>query len=47
MANSVWKIMRALVGVENGSDCRSCGDSIQREDPFGLSERVCSPCRQS
>jgi hypothetical protein len=46
MANHVWKIMRALVGVENGSDCRSCGEAIARRDPFGRSERVCTPCRE-
>jgi hypothetical protein len=45
MANQVWKIMRALTGVEHGSDCRSCGESIQRHDSFGRSERVCGPCR--
>jgi hypothetical protein len=45
MANSVWKIMRALTGVEHGSDCRSCGESIERQDRFGRSERVCAPCR--
>jgi hypothetical protein len=47
MANHVWKIMRALAGVEHGSSCRTCGESIQREDPFGRSERVCTPCRQA
>lgn len=47
MANHVWKIMRALAGVENGSDCRSCGEAIQRTDSFGRSERVCTPCRDA
>ena len=45
MANNVWKIMRALAGVEHGAHCRSCGESIERHDPFGRSERVCTPCR--
>jgi hypothetical protein len=45
MAKHVWKIMRAFAGTENGSDCRSCGESITRQDPFGRSERVCAPCR--
>ena len=47
MTNKVFKIMRALAGVEHGSDCRSCGESIQRNDPFGRSERVCAPCRHA
>jgi formylmethanofuran dehydrogenase subunit E len=47
MSNPVWKIMRALAGVEHGSDCRSCGESIQRRDAFGRSERVCTPCRDA
>jgi hypothetical protein len=47
MSNHVWKIMRALAGVENGSDCRSCGEAIQRTDSFGRSERVCTPCRDA
>jgi formylmethanofuran dehydrogenase subunit E len=47
MTNQVWKIMRALAGVENGSDCRSCGESIHRHDSFGRSERVCTPCRDA
>jgi hypothetical protein len=46
MSNHVWKIMRALAGVEHGSNCRTCGESIQRNDPFGRSERVCTPCRE-
>ncbi len=45
MANHVWKIMRALTGAETGSSCRSCGESIERHDTFGRSERVCTPCR--
>jgi hypothetical protein len=47
MSTHVWKIMRALAGVEHGSNCRCCGESIQRHDSFGRSERVCSPCRES
>jgi formylmethanofuran dehydrogenase subunit E len=45
VSNPIWKIMRALAGVEHGSNCRKCGESIQRNDPFGRSERVCMPCR--
>jgi hypothetical protein len=37
MANHVWKVMRALTGVDSGSDCRCCGESIQRDDRFGRS----------
>jgi hypothetical protein len=45
MSNHVWKIMRAFAGVEHGTNCRKCGESIQKQDPFGRSERVCDPCR--
>src|SRR4051794_28448603 len=45
MSNPVWKIMRALAGVENGSDCRSCGESIQRRDAVGRRGGVRPPCR--
>ena len=45
MAITVWKLVRALSGLENGRDCRRCGQSILKTDPFGLSESVCHPCR--
>jgi hypothetical protein len=40
-----WTWVRALAGLENGRWCRSCEESIERNDPFGLSEGVCRPCR--
>ena len=46
MSNPVWKVVRALTGDETGADCRRCGESIDRTDAFGRSERVCSPCRR-
>jgi hypothetical protein len=36
--------IRALWGLEAGRSCR-CGESILTDDPFGLSEGVCRPCR--
>jgi len=34
-----------LTGLPIGRWCRSCHQPIGREDPFGLSEGVCRPCR--
>jgi hypothetical protein len=42
---SLYKLIQALAGRENGRDCRRCGEAIAREDVFGLSEGVCTPCR--
>jgi hypothetical protein len=44
---SVWRVLRALGGAESGRWCRGCGESIARDDRFGLSEAVCRPCRSS
>ena len=30
---------------KGGPSCRRCAEPIDRSDPFGLSERVCGPCR--
>jgi hypothetical protein len=45
MTVTTWRLVRALTGLENGRDCRRCGESILADDPFGLSEGVCNPCR--
>jgi hypothetical protein len=45
MSKTVYRLFRAMAGVESGRCCRTCGESILREDRFGLSEGVCSPCR--
>jgi hypothetical protein len=45
MSNTVFKLFRALAGMEAGRCCRKCGESILGNDPFGLSEGVCRPCR--
>jgi hypothetical protein len=45
MATTTWRVLRALSGLENGRDCRRCGESILSSDPFGTSEGVCGPCR--
>jgi hypothetical protein len=47
MVTTVWNIVRAAAGLETGRDCRRCNESILREDPFGMSEGVCRPCRNS
>jgi hypothetical protein len=45
MSHSVYKLFRSLVGLEAGRSCRRCDEAILRNDPFGLSEGVCRPCR--
>jgi len=45
MASTVYKVLRALAGLETGRSCRSCSEVIGAADPFGLSEGVCGPCR--
>jgi hypothetical protein len=45
MSKTAFKLFRALAGVESGRCCRTCGESIMRGDPFGMSEGVCRPCR--
>ncbi|MFL6042935.1 MAG: hypothetical protein ACJ740_16225 [Gaiellales bacterium] len=47
MIATVWNLVRAATGLENGRECRSCNESIRREDPFGMSEGVCRPCRSA
>ena len=47
MNTSFWKLFRALAGAENGCSCRKCTESILRNDPFGMSEGVCAPCRRA
>ena len=43
--NNTWRVFQALAGRESGRSCRSCGESIARDDRFGFSEGVCRPCR--
>jgi hypothetical protein len=43
--NTIWRLLRSLAGLESGSTCRRCSESILAADPFGLSEGVCRPCR--
>ena len=35
-----------LVGLPIGRWCRVCAEPIAADDPFGLSEQVCRPCRE-
>jgi hypothetical protein len=32
-------------GLPSQPTCRRCSQPIRHSDPFGLSERVCGPCR--
>jgi hypothetical protein len=45
MTMTVWRVLRALTGVERGRSCRNCGEAILAKDPFGMSEGVCNACR--
>jgi hypothetical protein len=45
MTRVTFNLFRALVGLEAGRSCRCCGESIVGNDPFGMSEGVCRPCR--
>ena len=41
----IYKLLRALVGLETGLNCRRCYDAIDHTDYFGRSEGVCHVCR--
>jgi formylmethanofuran dehydrogenase subunit E len=41
----VYKLFRALAGLEAGRTCRSCGEAILAQDAHGLGEGVCKSCR--
>jgi hypothetical protein len=45
MSITIWRVFRALAGLESGSWCRRCTESIHAADPFGISEGVCRGCR--
>jgi hypothetical protein len=45
MRRTVARLLRAIDGSAAAIRCRCCGEAITRDDPFGVSERVCSPCR--
>ena len=45
MTVTVWKVFRAMAGLESGRWCRRCSESILAEDRFGMSEGVCRACR--
>jgi hypothetical protein len=38
-------ILRRLLNLETGTSCRRCSEMIPPNDPFGVSEGVCAPCR--
>jgi hypothetical protein len=46
VTSSVWKVIRAMARLEDGRDCRDCGEAIHAGDPFGMSEAVCRACRR-
>ena len=44
---TVWNVIRAVAGFETGRACRSCRENIPAGDAFGMSESICSPCRDA
>lgn len=42
---TIYRMIRAMAGIETGRNCRTCGEPIERRDRFGMSEGVCSACR--
>lgn len=44
--STTWTWLRGLAGIESGRWCRSCDESIEPGDAFGMSEGVCAPCRK-
>jgi formamidopyrimidine-DNA glycosylase len=44
-AGYIYSLLRALVGLETGLNCRSCSDAIATTDHFGRSEGFCRVCR--
>ena len=42
---TMFRVLRALVGLDSGRDCRTCSEPVARTDHFGLSEGVCASCR--
>jgi hypothetical protein len=45
MALTVYRVLRAMAGLETGHWCRRCAEVIPAADAFGRSEGVCGPCR--
>jgi formylmethanofuran dehydrogenase subunit E len=43
---TMYKVIRAMFGLEAGRSCRRCGEPITTHDAFGMSEGVCAPCRR-
>jgi hypothetical protein len=41
----VYRFFLAMANRYTGSECRRCGAELHAGDPFGVSERVCGPCR--
>ena len=41
----MYRLVRTLLRLESGRNCRTCAEAIARDDAFGLSEAVCAPCR--
>ncbi len=45
MEVTIYKLFRAVAGLESGRNCSKCLEPIHPRDAFGLSESVCHPCR--
>ena len=42
---TVWSMIRKAATPATGVTCRRCTEPIPHDDPFGVSEHVCGPCR--
>lgn len=42
----IYRLLRAMAMLESGIVCRACGNGVARKDELGISEAVCSACRQ-
>jgi hypothetical protein len=43
--STIASLLHAFTLPTSGRRCRTCGNTITKRDAFGLSEAVCSPCR--
>jgi hypothetical protein len=41
------ELLKLLFSLPVGRWCRVCHEPIAPDDPFGLSEHVCRPCREN
>jgi hypothetical protein len=45
MMKTMWRAIQRAAAPATGVACRRCAEPIRGDDPFGVSEHVCAPCR--